>query len=464
VKNPLRWQPRSLQQLILFSFLLVVAPLCVLIFQSTQSLTHQSENLRNYAQQALDTTARAQQMNQMAEDLLRASRQFQIVQQKNIKERLQLLAEAYRIELSIQSFWLDDDSRIQALHDQLDRVLSNPKEREPAQELYDSTLELEQSLRQRLQHRLTLLNTESEKTREQVWLMTIGLISLSGLLILLMLGTISRPIKDLSARIRSLGKGERKTFEPRRGPRELITLHEELNWLNEQLEALEQEKQRFLRHMSHELKTPLTSLREGTDLLAEGVTGPLNRDQLEVVELLQQQSLALQKLIEQLLDYNHLTQQVNLQIEPVTITSLIDEALSAVQLQLQQKAITSTQPETPFEWPTDRHMLMRILSNLISNATLYGSPNGRLQIQHQINDDQLLLDISNEGPTIPEAEVPRLFEPFYQGKNRRSGPVKGSGIGLSIAHDAAQALNGHLQLHENRDNIVTFRLSLPRPE
>lgn len=462
--NPLRWKPRSLQQLVLLGFLLVVTPLCVLIFKATQTLTEQNDMLREYAQQSLDTAERAQQMSRIAEDLVRASRQFQIVQQPHIEERLRLQVDAYRIELGVQSFWLDNDRQIANLHQQLDKLIQTPEDTAPARALFDATAQLNQALRQRLQHRLIQLNTESSQTRQQVWLMTVCLLTLSGLLILLMLSTINRPVQILSERIRAMGQGERGSFNSASGPRELMALHDELNWLSEQLDALEQDKQRFLRHMSHELKTPLTSLREGSDLLAEGVTGALNHEQQEVVQLLQEQSRALQTLIEQLLDYNHLSQGVTLNLEQVTVYSLISDALAPFQLALQQKQIQLALPDTLIHWPTDPHLLMRILGNLISNAALYGACGTTLRIHHEISDGALLIDVSNQGPLIPDAEIDHLFEPFYQGTNRRSGPIKGSGIGLSIAHDAAQALNGQLTLHENSNDIVTFRLSLPRPE
>ncbi|MCV6590903.1 MAG: HAMP domain-containing histidine kinase [Marinobacterium sp.] len=457
----LRWQPRSLHQLILISFLLVVTPLCVLIFQSSKSLTHQNDVLREYAHQALDSTARAQTLNQISEDLLRASRQLQIVAHNDIATRLKQQADNYSTELGIQSFWLDNDHQIQQLGQLLKQLLQQPDKAELAQQLYEQTHALDQTLRMRLQHRLNTLNSESSRTRQQAWLLTLALLSLSALLIMVLLGTINRPVQQLSTRIRALGQGNRKAFNGNCGPKELTALHDELNWLAQQLDTLEQDKQRFLRHMSHELKTPLTSLREGSDLLAEGVTGPLNADQQDVIELLQSQSRALQALIEQLLDYNHISQGVRLRLEPLELTQLINEALSPFRLIQQQKRIRLCQPDHPQQWHSDRLLLTRTLSNLLSNAILYSQSGGELAIQAQITSDQLILDISNQGPIIPDIDLPHLFEPFYQGENRRSGPVQGSGIGLSIAHDACQALGGQLTLHHNSNGLVTFRLILP---
>ena len=88
------------------------------------------------------------------------------------------------------------------------------------------------------------------------------------------------------------------------GPRELRSVGKRIIWLSERLAWLESQRHQFLRHLSHELKTPLASMREGTELLADRVAGPLTTEQQEIVEILDNSSRNLQKLIEQLLDYN----------------------------------------------------------------------------------------------------------------------------------------------------------------
>lgn len=112
------------------------------------------------------------------------------------------------------------------------------------------------------------------------------------------------PVKGIERMINRLGEGRSLgntvTFT---GPRELRSVGQRIIWLSERLAWLESQRHQFLRHLSHELKTPLASMREGTELLADQVVGPLTPEQKEVVDILDDSSRNLQKLIEQLLDY-----------------------------------------------------------------------------------------------------------------------------------------------------------------
>src|SRR5205085_11589544 len=102
------------------------------------------------------------------------------------------------------------------------------------------------------------------------------------------------------------GLGEGRFARPIRiqGPGDMVRLGEQLDWLRERLLELEAQKTRFLQHISHELKTPLTALREGSDLLSSGVVGNLNAEQHEIARILQENSIELRKLIEGLLNYS----------------------------------------------------------------------------------------------------------------------------------------------------------------
>lgn len=456
-----RLQPRSLQQLILIGFIVVIAPLCLLLVKTTLAISQQTKQLSNYASESAHSSRDAEQLNQLSHELYRSARQYQILADSSLLQRQQQLLDQYQRTLTLQNFRAEQTQLSAPLFQQLNQLAETPTDTVLLQRLQQMTQTFNQQQQQLQQHALAALSKQAKDARQQLQQLSVGLVSLSCLLMLLLSRAISRPVSALAKQIRALGMGERTPEKTLSGPRELQTLGTELNWLGEQLEHLEQEKQRFLRHMSHELKTPLTTLREGADLLAEGVTGQLNHEQQEIAELLQQQSRELQQLISQLLDYNRLSQQTVLQQQQLPLMPLIHDSLAPFRLQLQQKAINLQLPEQTIECFSCAEMLKRILSNLISNATLYGSTQGWLKIEIGQQDDHLWLDISNKGPEIPSQDVPRLFEPFYQGENRRSGPVKGSGIGLSIAHDAALALNASLSLHHNQDNIVTFRLQLP---
>ena len=157
------------------------------------------------------------------------------------------------------------------------------------------------------------------------------------------------------------------------------------------------------------------------------------------------------------------------QLEPVkprtvSVRALLQQACEPHRLLLEQKKVRLHLPQHELSWQTDADMLMRILTNLVSNAAQYGDREGELRLNMFVEGQQLYIDIQNSGPTIPDADVPHLFEPFYQGQNRRQGPVRGSGIGLSIVKDAARVLGGTVTLQHNQGQTVCFRVCLTQME
>lgn len=136
-----------------------------------------------------------------------------------------------------------------------------------------------------------------------VFWQAIILIPVALLVMLLITFLIAKPIRRMDAAINRLGEGEYTEPISIDGPGDLRSLGERLDWLRTQLELLEQQKQRFLRHVSHELKTPLTAIREASELLRDGVGGTLSEQQQEIIGILRESSLRLQKMIENLLSY-----------------------------------------------------------------------------------------------------------------------------------------------------------------
>jgi two-component system sensor histidine kinase GlrK len=453
------WRLSSLKQLVLLSFLVVVTPFGVLIYYATDALVEQSAGGRVLAKQALEVTRRGQRLEGLAEDITRSARQYQILAKPEIKERLTQYLFEYKEQLAIHSFILTSEKKLNEISSLLAEI--EQSQTGDANSLLGLTREVNNQIDLILDKRLQALNETAYQTQTQLSSLAIVLLIIEMLLILFFSFSIIRPVRRIADRIQALGTGEEYTGAMVGGPHELVELEKQLDWLTERLAEVENEKQRFLRHMSHELKTPLTTLREGSDLLADQITGPLNNNQMEITQLLQSNSRQLQSLIEQLLDYSRLHQNEPVNLHLVALLPALNEAIEPYKLLIEQKRIQVSLPESEQEWMTDRAMLIRIIGNLVSNAALYGSDNGHLILQIQSTDSECVISVENDGPTIPEKDVPQLFEPFYQGQNRRQGPVKGSGIGLSIVRDAAESLGASVELSTNENNRVGFSLYLP---
>src|SRR5207302_1479118 len=129
-----------------------------------------------------------------------------------------------------------------------------------------------------------------------------GLIALA--LAILFAVLIARPIRQLDQAIRQMGTADFTHAIEVNGPQDMRYLGQRLEWLRSRLSDLEEQQNRFLRHVSHELKTPLTAVREGVELLRDNVGGKLQPEQREIVRIVRENTLSLQKLIEDLLTYH----------------------------------------------------------------------------------------------------------------------------------------------------------------
>lgn len=272
---------------------------------------------------------------------------------------------------------------------------------------------------------------------------------------------IARPIRQIDAAIRRMGRGDLSGDVAVDGPQDLRYLGERLDWMRRRLLELEEQKSRFLRHLSHELKTPLTSLREGAELLADGVVGPLTGEQRQVAEILRHSGIQLQQLIENLLNYNSLSQSaLQLNLRPVPLRAIIENVLRDQELATRNKQLqTEVQGDAPMV-QADNEKLRVIIDNLLSNAVKFSPVGGRIDLVLGHRDGEATLDVIDQGPGIAAEDRDRIFEAFYQGRAAADSYVKGTGLGLAIAYELARAHRGQLAVLDNPGGGAHLRLTL----
>ncbi|WP_372613772.1 sensor histidine kinase [Halomonas sp.] len=467
---PRRWRPRSLLQLVLLAFLMVMLPLGVLMFQAGQALAELSRLADVSARQSVEETRRARALISLGLEMERSARQYAVVEQQGLLELFDERVQEFRQLLAEHRALLPENPDVQAVGRQLESLARLPdlpietfRER-----LVDflpfaqQTEAMRQATNQHIDGRIDAIRERAESVQTRLWVQMAALVSASLVLMLLFTWLIIRPVRQLERRILGIGDGSvDKVVRPIQGPAELVKLDERLDWLASRLEELEAQKQQFLRHMSHELKTPLASVREGSSLLADGVAGELSPHQREILDLIDASGGELQRLIEELLDYNLLQHNQPMEPEWLDIATLVKAVLAKHRLALQNKGMRVDCFDGPLRWHVDRTATMRILDNLISNAIAYGEDAGELEIRARRHPDRLVIEVANSGDPIAVEDRPRLFEAFYQGRVRRKSPLKGSGIGLSVAADCARLQNGSLELVDDPHFPVCFRLTLP---
>lgn len=256
-----------------------------------------------------------------------------------------------------------------------------------------------------------------------------------------------RPVRQLEAAIDRLGAGRFAEEIAVGGPDDLRRVGRRLDWLRLHLAELEADRERSLRHVSHELKTPLTALKEGVALLAEEVPGPLLPEQGEVVDILGHNVSELQVQIESLLNLNAAAFDArHLMLAPVVVTELIAAAVQRHALHSQARGLTVEVEAASGKALLDAVKMGVILDNLLANAIDFSPEGGTVCLRALHARQHWRFECQDEGPGVASEDALRIFEPFVQGRQAAPVPRSGSGVGLSIVRELAAAMGGTVRL------------------
>lgn len=227
------------------------------------------------------------------------------------------------------------------------------------------------------------------------------------------------------------------------------------------LKQLEQGRKEFVANVSHELKTPLASIRAAVETLLEGALEDPNHNR-RFLETIQEDTGRLSHLIEDLLDLARIeSREIPLQKQKILCKDIIEKILQSFQKSLQQKNI-SVEVQAGSECITaDPEQLRRAVGNLIDNAVKYNKPNGKIWIRTKTVSKWLQVEVEDTGIGIPEQDLPRIFERFYRVDKARSRDLGGTGLGLSIVKHIAEAHGGKVEVTSQIGKGSCFTLALP---
>jgi len=307
-----------------------------------------------------------------------------------------------------------------------------------------------------------LLKEQVESNKKALVWQVSGLIGFSVLLVVLFISLINQPVSQLDRGIERLGEGDFATPIVVQGPRDLEAIGAKLDWLRKRLATLDREKVRMLAHISHELKTPLSSIKEGAGLLKDGLVGPLSDNQTEVVAILDNNCNKLQKLIQDILDFNMArAKEGPPDLEEIRVDALIDEVTGDHRHALLARNIELTSRLEAATVSANRKQLKTVVDNLLANAIKFTPDNGSVRIVMKIKGSRVNILFEDTGPGISEEDRPQIFLPFFQGSQNYRAMVKGSGLGLAISKEYVQICGGTLRLLPSSQG-ARFSITLPR--
>ncbi|WP_345243507.1 two-component system histidine kinase PnpS [Pontibacillus salipaludis] len=230
-----------------------------------------------------------------------------------------------------------------------------------------------------------------------------------------------------------------------------------------ELKNLEQMRKDFVANVSHELKTPITSIRGFSETLLDGAMSDEGlREQF--ITIILNESERLQSLIHDLLELSKLEkEEFTLNIEHISVPSLVKDIIPIVEQQANQKGIELEQTiDTEGYIDGDSARLKQVVINLVTNAINYTPNGGTIKLDLKDQKDFFMISVTDSGIGIPKEDVPRIFERFYRVDKARSRNSGGTGLGLAIVKHIVEAHDGNIEVESEYQKGTAFHITLPK--
>lgn len=302
---------------------------------------------------------------------------------------------------------------------------------------------------------------KAQRLKRNLLIQALLVIPLSALLALVFFFVIRTPLRQISQSIRALGRGTLGKPVTVEGPRDLEDLGRRLEWLRRRLVELEAQKSQFLRNVSHELKTPLTNIREGSQLLLDGRAADDLGEIGEVARIVKDNSVRLQQMIETLLRYGADGDlEAGRQREPLQFDQIVAEIVERQATAASARSVSFRTSIEPARVTGNSKCLEVIVDNLVSNALKYTPEGGTIEVRLRAGPELTRLEVKDDGPGVSEGDRPHIFEWFYKGPPPPQAVIAGTGMGLAIAQEYAQQHGGQIELLPGPGG-AHFRLTIP---
>jgi signal transduction histidine kinase len=307
---------------------------------------------------------------------------------------------------------------------------------------------------------------QAEAARLEAHTWTVVLVALAAALGLALLGTaviahrLTRSLRALSDATTALATGEFRPL-PVEGRDEVAALARAFNAMAERLRELDELKEGFLATVSHELRSPLTSMREGAHLLRDEVAGDLTPKQGRLVTIIEEGSERLLRLVNQLLDLSRLRAgMLPLERKPLVLDRVVARAVDELRPQAEEAGI-GLELECRgqrFDYAGDADRLVQVVVNLVANGIRFTPRGGRVSVRVVDAGPELEVQVEDTGVGIPPAALPHIFG-WYEQAHRRKG---GSGLGLPIVRGLVEAHGGRVTVESQEGKGSRFTVLLPR--
>jgi signal transduction histidine kinase len=247
------------------------------------------------------------------------------------------------------------------------------------------------------------------------------------------------------------------------GPTEVRELVSAFNSMTSRVRASQKSQRDFVANVSHEMKTPLTSIQGFSQAIVDG-TADTPEAQHQAAAIIYSEAGRMHRMVLDLLDLARLDAgTANLKSEPVDVASLLANMEEKFALQAREAGVEIRVQEGGLPLiPGDGDRLAQVLTNLVDNAIQHSQRGGAIELSARSEGESLVIEVSDTGAGIPQEALPHIFDRFYRGDpSRQGGQDHGAGLGLAIAHEIVLAHHGTISARSVPGQGSTFTVSLP---
>jgi signal transduction histidine kinase len=292
-----------------------------------------------------------------------------------------------------------------------------------------------------------------------------GLIGVAAALVLgfALSQSVAAPLRNIARAARSVARGNYRQRVPATGPREVRDLAANFNRMTEEVQRSQQTLRDFLANISHELKTPLTSIRGFSEAMLDGTID----DQPGIersAKIISDESNRVLRLVQELLDLSRIESgQVSMEQDDIDLHELFEHVGEVFALRSEESGVAlniAVSGAAHIRGDFDR--LEQVLNNLLDNAFRHTPSGGQVSVGcRDLQPGTLQVTVSDTGPGIPTTDLQHLFERFYRGENTNGAGKKGYGLGLAISREIVRAHGGEIWATSEPGNGTTFVFTLP---
>jgi len=317
------------------------------------------------------------------------------------------------------------------------------------------------------------------------WVAALGILFLSLVLSALIARSISEPLHRLTEGTRKVAQGQFDYRLDSTRDDEFAQVARAFNSMTERLAALDRMKRDFVTGVSHDLKTPLTSMQETISILLDEVPGPVTEKQRTLLLLNQQSGARLSGMLAKLLNMSRLEGGLEPEMQVTDAAQLLSRAVTQAESAAEEHALRMEliEPDYRVLVECDQDRILQVLDNLLENAIKFSPDEGEVRVEMQLlaarpdripparwaaarsqrtGSNTMWITVADSGPGIPDSEKERIFDRFYQTPSGRAVRHRGVGLGLTICREIVKAHSGVMWVADNPAGQGTvFNVLLP---